>query len=51
MSVSGWCVWMDDTTEVLVTSKHAAETDAFERAAEITQNFGFIKIYSCFKSI
>jgi len=40
VSVSGWCVWMDDTTGVLVTSKHAAETDAFERAAEITQNFG-----------
>lgn len=28
---------------VLVTSKHAAETDAFERAVEIMQNFGFIK--------
>lgn len=26
-----------------MTSKHAAETDAPERAVEITQNFGFIK--------
>lgn len=34
---------MDHTMEVLVTSKHAAETDALERAVEIMQNFGFIK--------
>lgn len=39
---------MDCTMDVLVTSKHAAETDAFERAVEIMQSFGFIKIYSCF---
>lgn len=49
MSVSGWRV-TDDTTEGTVTSERAAETDVFERAAEITQNLGFIKI-SCFKSI
>lgn len=34
---------LDYTMEVLVTSRHAAETDAFERAVEIMQNFGFKK--------
>lgn len=32
-----------------MTSKHAAEMGAFERAVEVTQNSGFIKICSCFK--
>lgn len=40
-------VFMGYIMEVLVTSKHAAATDAFERAVEIMQNFGFMKIYSC----
>lgn len=35
--------------EVLVTPKHAPEADAFERAMEIMQHFGFIRIYSYFK--
>lgn len=29
--------------------KHLPETESFERAVEIMQNFGLIRIYSCFK--
>lgn len=47
--MSKWLVLRDRTTEVLVTSKHAAEMGAFERAVEVTQNFDFIKICLCFK--
>lgn len=39
---------LDYTMEVLVTSKHAAEMDAFETAVEIMQNFAFIKILLMF---
>lgn len=36
-------MFVGHTMDVSMTSKHAAETDAPERAVEITQNFGFIK--------
>lgn len=44
VSVSGWCLLIKPL-EVLVIPKHAAETDALERAVEIMQNFGFIRTY------
>lgn len=48
MSVSSWCVHAQ-TLGVLVMLKHDPETDAFDKAVDRTQDFSFIRIYSCFK--